>query len=180
MVTLWLLFVLISSSISSNLLFSRCSICVNLWLFCSDNLRVIISISLLICDGSVNSLPKFLSNMLLPFSETLVKVALPCRRLVTDLFSSLGIEIQFSSCVYFFYFPLLKTTFGWGILRISKILLKNENSELFLQRKKLQGLRVMKNVSLVWRTVFWVLFRLNECGEKDLGSLLEWFYWLVF
>ena len=50
----------------------------------------ITSIYLLICDGSVSSLPKFLSKMLLTFSETLTKVALPCTRVISEASSPLS------------------------------------------------------------------------------------------
>ena len=75
---------------SSNLLFSCSSICVILVLFGSVSLCEITSTSLLISEGSVISLPRFLSRMLLTFSETLSKVALPWVRLVSEAFSSVS------------------------------------------------------------------------------------------
>ena len=65
------LFVLTSLSISSNLSFSCSSICVIWAIFYFVSFCEITSISLLICEGSVNSLPRFLSKMLFTFSKNI-------------------------------------------------------------------------------------------------------------
>ena len=105
--------------------------------FCSDNLWDFASVSLLICEGFVSSLPRFLSKIFLTSSETSTKVALPWVKLVSEAFSSLSDD--WDSILIerlFLLFPMMKTILGVNIIELQRYLGEMKPWKLSLQTKK--------------------------------------------
>ena len=141
------------------------------------NLWVITSISLLICDGSVNSLPKFLSKML-TFSETSHYYD---RSLLPKHFRlCLMTEILLSLTVYFSCFPWWKWCCVWKSLNYKDIWVKWNCRSYLYRTRELQKFGDL-----------WVVLEMSDClvqeifveclyGKLILRFLLKWFHWVLF